>query len=67
MILQDNKLAMLIEENVRASYSKRTRHLNIRHFYAKDTVDRREVEIAHCPTEIMLADFFAKSLQRSLF
>ena len=67
VILQDNQSAMLMENNGRASCGKRSRHLNIRYFYVTDAVKRKEVEIAYCPTEVMLADFFTKPLQGSLF
>jgi hypothetical protein len=33
----------------------------------KDRVDKKEVCIQYCPTEQMLADFFTKPLQGSLF
>ena len=32
-----------------------------------DYVKRNEIQIKYCPTEKMLADFFTKSLQGSLF
>jgi hypothetical protein len=35
IIHQDNKSAILLEENGRASSSKRTRHLNIRYFFVE--------------------------------
>ena len=53
--------------NSTASCSKRSRHSNIRYFYVADTVERKEVEIAYCTTEVMLADFFTKHLQVNLF
>ena len=67
VILQDNKSAMLIETNGKAPYSKRSRHMNICYFCAKDLVDRKEVVIECCPTEKMIANFFTKPLQGSLF
>ena len=67
MILQDNQSAMLMEKNGRRSCSKKTRQLDVRHFYVKDVVERGEAEIAYCPTEAMLADFFTKPLQGNLF
>ena len=67
IILQDNQSAMLMEANSKASCSKISRHLNIRYFYVTDAVERKEVEIAYCPTEVMLADFFTKPFQVNLF
>jgi hypothetical protein len=68
LIYQDNKSAMLLEKNGRASSSKqRTKHLNIRYFFVKDHVDNGTIKIVYCPTEDMIADFFTKPLQGSLF
>ena len=36
ILLQDNKSAMLLEENGKQSSSKRTRHINIRYFFITD-------------------------------
>ena len=66
-ILQDNQSAMLMEANGEVSHSKRSRHLNIRLFYVTDAIERQEVKIAWYPTEVMLADFFAKPLKGNLF
>ena len=58
---------MLIEQNGKLSCSKRSRHLNVRYFCVTDAVKRKEMEIMHCPTEVMIADFFTKPLQGNLF
>ena len=67
MILQDNKLAILLEINSWHSYSKRIQYINIYYFYIKDLIEQGEVKIDYCPTERMLADFFSKPLQGNLF
>jgi len=67
MLYQDNKSAILLEKNGRASSGKRTRHINIRYFFVKDRVDSKEIKIEHCPTEDMIADYFTKPLQGALF
>ena len=56
-ILQDNKSAILLEENGRASSSKRTRHIQIRYYFVTDQVRKKAVTIEHCPTKLMTADF----------
>jgi hypothetical protein len=66
-ILQDNKSAMLFEENGMASSSKQTRHINIRFYFITDQVHLNNVTIEHCPTKSMVADFFTKLLQGSAF
>jgi len=66
-ILQDNRSAMLLEENGKASSSKRTRHIQIRYYFVTDQVAKKNVMIQHCPTKLMVADFFTKPLQGSPF
>jgi hypothetical protein len=67
ILFQDNMSAIKLERNGRQSSSKRTRHLNIRHFFIKDRVDSGELNIKHCGTEDMIADYFTKPLQGSKF
>jgi hypothetical protein len=66
-ILQDNKSAMLLEENGRTSSSKRTRHIQIRYYFVTDQISKKNIVIQHCPTKSMVADFFTKPLQGSAF
>jgi hypothetical protein len=64
---QDNQSAMKMEMNGRRSCGQKSRHIDIRYFFIKDRVDKGEIDIVHCPTEIMVADFFTKPLQGALF
>jgi len=64
---QDNEATEKLEKNGRASSSQKTRHIDIRYFWMKDRIKTENISIVHCPTEIMLADFFTKPLQGSLF
>ena len=67
IIYQDNRSAMLLENNGRASSSKRTRHINIRYYFVADKVKNKEVRIEYCPTDTMIADYFTKPLQGQKF
>jgi hypothetical protein len=67
IINQDNQSAMLLKKNGRGSSSKRTRHINIHYFFVADRVAAGEVKIECCPTAEMLANFFTKPLQGSIF
>jgi hypothetical protein len=67
IIYQDNQSAMLLEKNGRASSGKRTRHINICYFFVHDRINAGEVSVQYCPTGDMIADFFTKPLQGSLF
>jgi hypothetical protein len=66
ILYQDNKSSIQLETNGRGSSGKRTRHINVRYFFIADRVKSREIRIEHCPTGIMVADFFSKPLQRAL-
>ena len=67
IIYQDNKSAMLLEQNGRASSTQRTRHLNIRYFFVSDRIKKNEVHVQYCPSHNMLADYFTKPLQGATF
>jgi hypothetical protein len=67
VIFQDNKSTMLLEQNGRASSSKRTKHINVRYFFITDRITKGEVRVEWCPTKDMVADFMTKPLQGSLF
>ena len=64
---QDNESAIKLEKNGRTSAGPRSRHIDIRFFWIKDRVKDGEIELRHCPTLQMLADFFTKPLQGALF
>jgi hypothetical protein len=64
---QDNESAIKMESNGKASCGQRSRHIDIHYFFITDHAKRNSVSIEHCPTGIMLADYFTKPLQGSLF
>ena len=66
-IYQDNKSTILLAENGKASSSKHTRHLNVRYYFVTDQIKKGHVKVAFCPKQDMIADFFTKPLQGSLF
>ena len=66
-LYQDNRSAMILESKGRSSLGKRSRAINIRYFAIKDSVDKGELEILHCPTDDMVGDFFTKPLQGAEF
>jgi hypothetical protein len=64
---QDNESAIRMETNGRMSAGQKSRHINIRYFWIKDQTKGLDIEVRHCPTLLMLADFFTKPLNGSLF
>ena len=67
VLFQDNKSAILLEENGKASSSKRTKHINVRYFFITDRVQQGDVSIEWCPTGDMTGDYMTKPLQGALF
>ena len=67
IIYQDNMSAMLLENNGKLSSSKRTKHINVRYFFITDRIKNNEVEVQHCPTDDLVADYNTKPLQGMKF
>ena len=67
ILFQDNKSAILLEKNGKASSSKHTKHINIRYFFITDQVNAGDVSLVWCPTGDMIGDFMTKPLQGALF
>jgi hypothetical protein len=67
ILLQDNKSAILLESNGKASSSKRTKHIKIRYFFITDRVSKGDLSIEWCPTDEMIGDFMTKPLQGAKF
>ena len=67
ILYQDNESAILMENNGRISVGKGSKHIDIRYFFVTDRVKRKEIQIKHCPTTEMVADFFTKPLQGCTF
>ncbi|CAJ1959786.1 unnamed protein product [Cylindrotheca closterium] len=67
ILYQDNKSAILLEENGRKSAGKRSRAINIHYFFITDQVEKGNVKIEYCPTDNMIADFMTKPLQGEKF
>jgi hypothetical protein len=64
---QDNKSSILLETNGRGSSGERTGHIDVRYFFIADRVKSGQIRIEHCPTGIMIANYFTKALQGALF
>ena len=67
IMCQDDKSAILLEKNGRASASKRTRAVNARCFQIKDHTDEKQLEVKHCRTDDMIGDYMTKGLQGHKF
>ena len=67
IIFQDNKSAMVLENNGKTSSSKRKNHISIHYFFVTDRINKGEVSVAWCPTDDMTGDFSTKPNQGALF
>lgn len=56
-----------METNGKMSSGDKTRHIHIRYFFIADFIKREKISIKYCPTDQMIADFYTKPLQGSLF
>ena len=65
-VFQDNMSTIAMLKNGRPT-SDRTRHVNIRFFFACDKEASGEINIEYKPTKEMLADILTKPLQGELF
>ena len=67
MLLQDNMSAILLERNGMVRSGKRIRHLSTRAFWIEDQMKKEMVNVEQESTDDMVADFFTKPLQDSVF
>jgi hypothetical protein len=67
ILFQDNKSTMLLENNGKRSLGKRTRALNICHFFLMDQIEKGNVSMEYCPTKEMIGDHMSQPLQEKLF
>ena len=61
-LYQNNKSAILLEENGKKSSGKRSQALNIRHFFLTNQVEKGSVIIEYFLTDNMIGDFPTKPL-----
>ena len=66
VVYQDNRSAILLEQNGSLSSTRRTKHIN-RYFFIKDKADSKELIIKWCPTDDMAAHYNTKPLAGEKF
>ena len=64
---QDNKSTILLQENGRKSAGKQSQAPNVRYFFLRDQVEKRNLRITYCPTDDMTGDYMTKPLQGKKF
>jgi hypothetical protein len=66
-LFQDNESTIKLLKNGRLSAGQNSRHIDIRLFFSKDRIKSENIDVQHCPTEKMIADFYSKPLQGTKF
>ena len=66
-LTQDNVSTMRMATNGRSSCTSNSKHISIKYFWVTDRVKNGNIEVVHCPTRQMIADYFSKALQGELF
>ena len=64
-LLCDNESAIKIANN--PVQHPRTKHIDIRHHFIRDHVQKGDIEIAHVGMDMQLADIFTKPLDEARF
>jgi hypothetical protein len=64
---QDNRSAILLEQNGKMSSGKRTKHIAICYFFVTDRIRAGEISPKWWPTGKMIADVLTKPLQGAMF
>jgi hypothetical protein len=67
ILYQDNKSAILLEENGQVASSKWTKHIKIQYYYIADCIAKGGLLVVWCPISKMIADFLTKPLQGKVF
>ena len=63
VIYCDNKGAIDLSRN--SKFSARTRHINVRHHFVKESIGRKEIAVEFVPSTYMFADALTKATGRS--
>ena len=64
---QDNISTQRLEINGTALSKKKTKHMQVRYFFIQDRIKNGDINIDHCGTDKMVADYSTKPLQGKKF
>merc|ERR1712226_1218212 len=67
VVYQDNKSAILLEQNGTISSLKRTRHINASFYFIKDRIATKEMDVQYCPADEMLLIFLPSHSKEKKF
>ena len=55
-----------MEKNGKKPCTGNSRHIHIRYFFVKDRIDKGEMRVEYCPTNLMLAGLLTKPFMGEL-
>ena len=64
MILHENNQGTIVLSK-NPNNHPRTKHIDIKYHYVRETVEKKQVQLVYCPTENMIADILTKGLPKS--
>jgi hypothetical protein len=64
LLYMDNQSAMKIAMSSTSQVHDRTKHIDIRHHFVRDTYQKGRIRIKYLPTNKMMADILMKALPR---
>ena len=67
ILAKDNISEIRMLKNGKSSCTSNSKHVAIKYFWSTDRIKNGNIEVEHCPTDRMLADYMSKPLQGSLF
>ena len=62
VLFEDNQGAIALSKNPKGH--SRTKHIDIKYHFIREAVSKKEIELAHCPSEKMIADILTKGLPK---
>ena len=65
-IYEDNQAAISVSSNF-LSLSSKTKHIAVRYFAIRDSIEKKEVTLEFCPSAQMKADIFTKPQSTQIF
>ena len=64
-LMCDNTSAVSMGKN--SVHHKRTKHIDVRHHFLRDNVEKGNIVLTYCQTEEQIADIFTKALSKDQF
>ena len=67
ILTEDNESTIRMSKNGKDSCTSNSKHIAIKYFLVTDRIKNGNITIIYCPTKQMVADYFTKLLQGTLF